>query len=287
MAFKRLADLNKRMGVSIGILAILALLIAFSSYLIVSVFVAMVVATMAGLGVWEYANLAKAKGMKPATVLMMVVAVCEVLAFFIAHKFIHFPELPIVVFFLGLGLFFINRFREANHSIAHVAVEWFSIAYIAVPLGFMLGILYPIAKDLTHMEGKWWLVYLILVTKVTDIGAYFVGKLWGHKPLAPVLSPKKTVEGAIAGFICAVLLSLFMSYLSTFLFEDFFHLNLINALWLGILIGIFGQIGDLAESLLKRDASVKDSNALPGLGGVLDMIDSLIFTAPIIYFFLK
>ena len=60
-----------------------------------------------------------------------------------------------------------------------------------------------------------------------------------------------------------------------------------DALWLGILIGLFGQIGDLAESLLKRDAAVKDSNKIPGIGGVLDLVDSLIFTAPIVYYYLR
>jgi phosphatidate cytidylyltransferase len=137
------------------------------------------------------------------------------------------------------------------------------------------------------LDGRWWLVYLLVVTKITDIGAYFIGRLWGKRRLAPVLSPKKTIEGAFGGFICAILGSLAMVYIGQEFAGKSFPLHPSDALWLGIVIGIFGQIGDLAESLLKRDAAAKDSNTLPGLGGILDMLDSLIFTAPIVYFYLR
>jgi phosphatidate cytidylyltransferase len=91
----------------------------------------------------------------------------------------------------------------------------------------------------------------------------------------------------VAGFIAAVLMSVFLSVLGSALSPNYFHLPLTEALLLGACIGALSQVGDLAESLLKRDAVVKDSNRLPGVGGVLDMVDSLLLTAPIVYFYLK
>jgi phosphatidate cytidylyltransferase len=81
--------------------------------------------------------------------------------------------------------------------------------------------------------------------------------------------------------------SVFIAYLAQMFSVTSFHLAMPNAIWMGMIIGILAQIGDLAESLLKRDAFVKDSNSLPGLGGVLDMLDSLLFTSPVVYFFIR
>ena len=218
---------------------------------------------------------------------MVIVAVCEVVAFFLAHKMMVFSQLPEIVLAVGAAFFFLVHFKETTDAILHVAVEFFGICYVAVPLSFMLAILYPISSSGISWDGRVWLVYLILVTKVTDVGAYFVGRLWGKTPLAPILSPKKTVEGAVAGLICAVGCSVLFSVAGAEFFPSFFHLPVLGAVFLGLCIGVVGQIGDLAESLLKRDAAIKDSNALPGLGGVLDMVDSLLLTTPVVYFYLQ
>ena len=271
---------------AITILVILVLLVVYATNPIAQILIVLAVSALAGVGIWEFGRLASSKGLKPAYLLMVSIGVLEVIAFFIAHKWIHSQELPIFVFAIGLGLFFLNRFRRSEEALVNVAVEFFGVVYVAVPLSYMLAILYPIAPS-TVQDGRWWLFYLLFVTKITDIGAYFIGRIWGKQPLAPHLSPKKTVEGALAGLICAVLLSLGMVFLGRTFAGSAFPLKLIDAVWLGVLIGLFGQVGDLAESLLKRDAAVKDSNNIPGLGGVLDMIDSLIFTAPIVYFYLK
>jgi phosphatidate cytidylyltransferase len=146
-------------------------------------------------------------------------------------------------------------------------------------MGMILGILYSKGVD-----GRWWIAYLLVVTKITDIGAYFAGSLWGRRKLAPNISPKKTIEGAIVGLACALTASfvfgLGIGYTTSF------RLGVFEWLFLGLILGVVGQFGDLSESLLKRDANKKDSNALPGLGGVLDSIDSILFNAPIIYIYL-
>jgi phosphatidate cytidylyltransferase len=284
---KLLSDLKRRVLISILFACIAALLIIFSSWCFVSVLLAIAIAFMAGVAVWEYGQLAKAKHLNPALALMITVAVCEVFSFFISLKIPTVAFLPFIVIGVGLVLFFLNHFKDAAKALLHLSIEFFSLFYIAIPLSFLLGILYPSSHHLLIQDGRWWVIYLIAVTKVTDIGAYFIGRLWGKHPLAPSLSPKKTWEGASAGFLCAVGVSLAFYYFGTQYADGSFDLSFAEALWLGALLSIAGQIGDLSESLLKRDAFVKDSNILPGLGGILDMVDSLLFTTPLLYFFLK
>jgi len=199
----------------------------------------------------------------------------------------HLSKLSLLIMVLGFIAFFVAHFRRIENSLLDVAVELFGVCYLAIPLSFMLAILYPFYHGSVVQDGRWWLVYLVGVTKITDVGGYFIGKLFGKHPLAPQLSPKKTIEGAVGGFLFSVLLSIFMAFLAKSFNVSSFYLTFSNAIWMGMVIGILAQIGDLAESLLKRDAVVKDSNTLPGLGGVLDMLDSLLFTAPVVYFFIR
>lgn len=275
---EKLSDLNKRLAVTSIVVAVLVVLIGFAHVPFFTWIVMGVIAALAGIGVWEYASLAEAKDLRPAVVLMIVIAVSEVISFFISIKYLTWQLLPLLVLFLGLIAFFIYHFRGVSAALVHLAVEFFGVCYVAVPLSLMLGILYL-------APSRWWLVFLLLVTKMTDVGAYFIGKLWGKHKLAPSLSPKKTIEGALGGFIAALLASLAMSGIGQWMNIKGFHLSYFDALWLGGLLSILGQIGDLSESLLKRDAFVKDSNRLPGLGGVLDLLDSLLLTAPVLFFF--
>jgi phosphatidate cytidylyltransferase len=134
-------------------------------------------------------------------------------------------------------------------------------------------------------DGRLWLAYVLLVTKMTDIGAYFCGKIFGKNKLAPSISPKKTVEGALGGLGAALLTSLIFAFFASHFAP--FHMTFLQSIWIGITMSILAQLGDLSESLLKRDAGVKDSSHLPGLGGMLDIVDSLVFTLPLMYLLLK
>ena len=287
MNLTSLPDLKKRLVVTTVVLAIVSLLLAFYSYVPVTALLVLCVAALVGVGVWEYAQLALAKGLQPHTSAMITIAVAEVFAFFAAHKNVVIPEFPALVLVVGVIIFFLIHFKDSTQALVNIAVEFFGVCYVAVPLSVSLGILYPLVKQGSAQDGRLWLVYLIAVTKITDVAAYFIGKIWGRRKLAPVLSPKKTIEGAVAGFFAAVLMSLFFSFLANVVSTSQFRLPFLEALFLGVLIGLLSQVGDLAESLLKRDAVVKDSNRLPGVGGVLDMVDSLLLTAPIVYFYLK
>jgi phosphatidate cytidylyltransferase len=274
-------DFYNRLMISSIAISIVALLIGFAYHPFVTFLLVLTIAVLTGVGVWEYAKLAQAKGIEPAKMLMIIVAIIEVVAFYATLAYPEWSKFALPIMVLGFISFFVAHFRNCENALLHVAVEFFGVCYLSIPFSFILAILYPHSGS---EDGRFWLFYLIGVTKITDIGGYFVGKLAGKHLLAPQLSPKKTVEGAIGGFCFAVALSLFFAFLGSF---AGLHLSYFSAAWLGMLIGILAQVGDLAESVLKRDALVKDSNSIPGVGGILDMVDSVLLTAPVVYFFIR
>lgn len=162
--------------------------------------------------------------------------------------------------------------RDGSQAIASIAATLFGLFYIAWFLSFSIKL-----KFLP--DGSLLVVFLVVVTKLGDIGAYLVGRAIGRHSLIPRISPKKTVEGTIGGLLFSLAGALASrSYLPLFSFQ---HLIV-----LGSLLGVIGQVGDLAESLLKRDCGAKDSGSnLSGFGGFLDLLDSLLFTTPIFYFY--
>jgi phosphatidate cytidylyltransferase len=178
--------------------------------------------------------------------------------------------------------------------LAAVAVTVFGALYTGGTLAFALFLRHlPVGADQTPWglpgaaaawAGTALVFFPLVLTWINDSCAYFAGRRWGRRRLIPSVSPGKTVEGAIAGLIGALLAGLLFGWLLAA-----FHIPLPLA-WAalgGILIGALAQVGDLAESLFKREAGVKDSGALlPGHGGVLDRFDALFFTVPVAYFFL-
>ncbi|MBU2573253.1 MAG: phosphatidate cytidylyltransferase [Elusimicrobia bacterium] len=171
--------------------------------------------------------------------------------------------------------------------VAALTYEIFSEKKYLERVGFTLLGVFMISWCLFHLialrdvrpDGEALTFMLIVTVWVMDTAAYAFGRLAGKKQFSTI-SPKKTWEGAAAGFICAVLMTL----LARSLMKE--PVSLAFAITAGVLIGVFGQLSDIAESMLKRAAGVKDSsNLLPGHGGVLDRFDSFIFLAPIIYYF--
>lgn len=163
--------------------------------------------------------------------------------------------------------------RENSGVIVDISTTLFGILYVSWFLSFLI-------KIRSFAEGVGLLGLVLLVTKLGDIGAYLIGTRFGKTPLLPRISPKKSVEGAVGGLVFSVL-----GALAAKAFTDFSYMHL---LFIGIILGVLGQLGDLSESLIKRDCQVKDSgNILPGMGGILDEVDSLLFTAPAFYFYLS
>lgn len=243
--------------------------------------VALSMTGIAALGLWEFAFLCKKKKLFPNKLVMILSGFFVILIFYfsIHHRLV--DDALAGFLFLVVIVSTIIRYKTIPNSIANVGAELLGLVYIAIPLAMILKILYSLFQGL---DGRFWIAYLILVTKTTDIGAYFGGRLLGKTPLCPTLSPKKTVEGALSGLLLSIIVSVLFFYLVFSYLDTGFSYSL--PIYLGAFLSAAGQFGDLSESLFKRDAGVKDSNTLPGLGGVLDVFDSLFFTAPILYFYL-
>jgi phosphatidate cytidylyltransferase len=167
--------------------------------------------------------------------------------------------------------------RERKSALESTAFTLFGAWYVCGLMGYVVNIR---MIDSGGRFGAHLLMLLFVIIWANDIFAYLAGKNFGRHPLAPQVSPKKTVEGAVAGFVFGVAAAVIYA---RFLIPD---LTPIHAGILGGFVGAASQIGDLCESLLKRSANVKDSgNLLPGHGGVLDRIDSLLFGAPAMYYY--
>lgn len=164
-----------------------------------------------------------------------------------------------------------------------IAATVLAMCYIGIPLG-ALG-------QLRHLGpngfGLWALLSVLVIPKVSDAGAYFVGRTWGRRKLIPRLSPGKTVEGAAGALVFGVLGAFLMVYgVAPGLFGLASPLTWLATIGYGLWISVAGMIGDLTESMFKRDARIKDSGGwLPGLGGMLDVVDSVLAAALAAYFF--
>lgn len=210
-------------------------------------------------------------------------------------------ELPGLVLTLIVFVVFVRQLpqKEGDQPLATIACTLLGLAYIPLLLMFML-----------HLTFSWtptgWnnpfsptahalILYLIVVVKASDVGAYLVGSLCGRHKMCPRLSPGKTWEGLAGGFIAGILASLAVFWLWTNPASgdnsaEFGRLSITfgHALFLGAFLAAIGIIGDLVESLLKRSAGIKDSGGLfPGMGGILDVLDSLLFAAPALYYYLR
>lgn len=244
------------------------------------------VAAIQALALWEYCALAAKKtvGTK-ACIPQKNMAICFSLIWIVLHYCYPCQEVLALSLFAFLTATFAGLLKESANAIINSATTLFGLVYITIPLTFLIDLNF--SGSITTSSSIW-IVYLITTTKMTDTCAYFAGKSIGNHLLAPVLSPKKTWEGAIFGLIGACATSVaFFSIASMQGYSEITSFSLTQSALLGLAIGLFAQLGDLAESLLKRDADVKDSNNLPGFGGFLDIVDSLIFTAPLLFFWLK
>jgi phosphatidate cytidylyltransferase len=160
-----------------------------------------------------------------------------------------------------------------DHALKNGAVTLLGMVYVGITLSFL------VSTRLLH-EGEWLLCFLFLVTWAGDTGAYYAGTSWGRHLLAPRISPKKSVEGLVGGLIGAVS----VAYFARWWFMP--TLSIFDCAMLALLLTGTGLWGDLAESALKRSVGAKDSGGvLPGHGGMLDRLDSLLFTAPAFYYY--
>ncbi|MDA1276297.1 MAG: phosphatidate cytidylyltransferase [Verrucomicrobia bacterium] len=185
----------------------------------------------------------------------------------------------LILFVLGLCL---RRLVSTHTSdgVFSVSVTLFGILYVAWLLNFIQKIYF-----FPSVDGAFYVLYFILVTKFSDLGAYVTGSLFGRHKMIPRISPGKTWEG----FAGAVVISTLVSVVFALSAQDrLAGMSLWHSVLLGALLSSTAVVGDLIESLFKREAGVKDSGRLfPGIGGVLDLLDSLLFNAPLMYLYLR
>lgn len=255
-----------------GPLIILAAL--FGGYYLLTFVLLVVLAS-----VYELAKMAEQKGAHSQLLLPWLSSIAVLLSFFYGSTdFI----VPILIFALAL-LFFVEMYRPKGSPLLNVSVSFFNGFYFSLLFGsFLLLRQMPAALGLEYRAAGEWLMMMIFATWVCDTAAYVVGSYIGKHKLIPRVSPNKSIEGTVAGFVFAVL----TAWLCHVWFIDV--LSLKDSLIIGAITGSFGQYGDLFESLLKRDAGVKDSGTIiPGHGGIMDRFDSLTLTTPLVYLYLK
>ena len=220
----------------------------------------------------EYVKILKHKGFYPSFKVMIL---AELLLAWIAYVQ-RFDLVALVLSFCLIGSFMWVLFCGRQPYIANVATTLLGIVYCG---WFPLHLIFLRSLHCARFEsGLGFVVLMFTAILLTDTGCYYVGTKFGKHKLAPVISPNKTIEGSIGGAIFAVIGAVIVGLT--------FGLEWYLAVLAGLLCTVFAQIGDLSESLIKRDAGVKDSgHSLPGHGGFLDRSDSFIFTIPMMYYF--
>jgi len=230
-----------------------------------------VIGIIAALALYEFLVLGRRKGYHLPIVLCILVMLFIILAFVLEPISV---EMGVFLTLLVIPAWYVFSRRSVDDALPSSAIAVMATLYV----GMLGGSLIRLRNDFSPNIGPKLVFFLLLVVWLGDAGAYYIGKQFGRHPLSPRISPKKTVEGGIGGIATAILTAVVIHF--TF-FREF---PLVHAIVAGIVLSIAGVIGDLAESMWKRSAAVKDSGTLiPGHGGFLDRFDSIFFTTPILY----
>lgn len=263
---------------------------------------AALLAMAAAIAAWEFFRIARAAGLAPLDNAGIAIAGVLPLVVFARYLGVYDPDRSIgplsLAMLVVLALLALSIWARGvtGKPLGGVAATVFGIAYTGGALSYGYAIRYhdyafaPAnlslgGRGFTVPSGGLLLLLPVLITWASDIGAYAVGRLVGRHKLIPSVSPGKTVEGAIGGLLASMAVSAVYSH---YVLRPATHLDFayppMGALIFGAIVSVAAQIGDLAESLLKRDAGVKDSShIIPGHGGVLDRCDSLLFALPVAY----
>ena len=245
---------------------------------------AVMLAVVGALAAWEYYRIAEGASERPLGITGTIIAAAIPLAVEGYHSGRFHPPILTLAATVALIVFALVIWWRGveGRPLGAVAVTLFGAAYTGGMLSFGIGLRYH-NYAVGEVAGTALVLYPVVLTWSSDTAAYFVGRALGKRKLLPSVSPGKTVAGAVGGLVASVV----VSWLYTrYVLPHFARLTMLDwqAVLFGIVIGVAVQIGDLAESLLKRDGNVKDSsNIIPGHGGVLDRIDSLLFAIPVAY----
>jgi phosphatidate cytidylyltransferase len=256
-------------AVVLGIIAIVTVIYATPLYFLIGIGI------IGTICLYEYFRLVRSMGIQVQPLFGYAVFWLLLAAFYQDH----YPA-TIVMALVALAAFLSTMWRH------RLPIRSRAMALMAELLGIFTFSLFlfpavQVRYDFGDQTGMHWFIILLAVIWSGDTAALAAGKTLGRTRFAPLLSPKKTNEGAVAGLLAGILAGII---LQQFLFTDLLLSHVVVA---SVLLGAFGQLGDLAESMLKRAAQIKDSSRIiPGHGGVLDRMDSLLFAIPVLYFYL-
>ena len=267
-----------------------------------NIFLPTTISFIASIGLLEFYYFMEQKGYQPLRKWGVCFSIIYIFTiYFVSLKTkLQVEDLALMPIFLAIltATIIIVARQKIDTALSTIASSLAGFIYVTWLLAFIMRIILWRGAD--FMDGRFFFLFFVVVVKSTDIGAYFYGTWFGKHKLVPKISPKKTVEGFIGGVIFASTLGAILASTLPSVHPMFIKLSetlfksdsTILVAALGLLIGgslsILGQFGDLAESIWKRDAKVKDSGGyIPGMGGVLDVIDSLLFPAPAMYLFMK
>ncbi len=277
-----MTELTKRILVAaIGIPAAFAIVLLGGWYYFAAILAISI------LALWEFYSIAEKKGDNPFKILGLAVDILffAIAFYFLEHRIIKINSFNMLAIFIIASIIFsiltllFALFQKNNNMYANVGSTLTGHYYVSISMLTLLFIRLETSFDVGN--NAYFVLMMFCSIWICDSAAYFVGKKFGKHKLLEQVSPKKTMEGAIAGFLAS---TAFFPVAAHFALPNFLN---IHAIAIGLIIGIFGQLGDWVESRFKRDAGVKDSsNIIPGHGGILDRFDSIIFVAPIIFIYL-
>ena len=234
----------------------------------------------------EVANLFPHDQKKP---LKGIVGFCSVMLYVFLSMLSESPDsiegrIFIAPIFFSMPLL-IALFSKKHDYVSVIGASWLSMIFVAIPCGIMTMFY---SENIIGTDNGWvLLIFAFILIWVNDIFAYLTGSAIGRHKLFPRISPKKTIEGSIGGAVFTMLFAYFINrfVLNVFFFEN--YMNDIEVLFLALCVVVFGTLGDLTESMMKRHAGVKDSgNIIPGHGGILDRFDATFMAMPFVFVYL-
>lgn len=267
--------MNKNRFFSSTIMIILTIFSIINEWFFIVVLLGL---TMGGL--YEFFYMVKKKGIPIYSYIGIFIGLLIPTSIYSKFELTKNWELLLIVLAFLLILLLQFKRQDNSNAIVGISTTIFGVLYVSWFFSFLIKIRFL----LPGVEGAKLLGFILLVTKGGDIGALLVGSKLGRHPLLPRVSPNKSVEGSLGSFCFSIIAAL----LGKSLLPDISQFSWLIVACVGAFFGGIGQLGDLSESLMKRDCNVKDSGKLlPGMGGVLDTIDSLLFTAPAFYLYMS